>query len=137
MQLTVRRGLLLQGRNQAELVECRWTQVVDQAANVSHRCLHLLLQVGEELIGSGRIVLEQVASGVEPQREAGECGTEFVVQVAPQTTTLLLMLRDEPCASPLEIRGEAHGMCSHARLMSNLLKQAVISGTERFIRGTW
>ena len=78
MELAVRRGLLLEGRDQAKFVERRGTQVVDQAANVNHRCLHLQLQVGEEPVGSGGILLEQVAGRVEPKREARKCRTKFV-----------------------------------------------------------
>src|SRR6266699_1741947 len=130
-------SLLAQGRYEAELVQRGWTHVVDQAADVSNRCLHVELQLGEELISSVRIVLEQVAGGVEPKREAGECRTEFVVQVASQAPTLLLASRDEPFARPLEISGEPNGVCGHPSLISNLLEQPVIGSGERFIRDTW
>src|SRR5207342_1591492 len=88
-------AVLAERRQEAELVERGGTQAVDQPAD---------LVDGGRGVGPQRA--EQVAGGVGGVRDAGQGGTEAVVQVVPEAAPVVLDGRHHTLARVLEVGRE-------------------------------
>ena len=110
------RGMLAQRTHQAELVEGRRAQLVDQAPDVGDRVLHLGAQIDEQLFGVLGIVGDGAAGSVQTQDGGGQRRAEPVVQVATDPTAFLLAGRDQSLPRVLEVGGQTDGVHRHAGL---------------------
>lgn len=102
---------LLDGGEQAELVEDRRAEVVDEPADVRDATLHLADQPVEDLLGSRGILPDEAADDVELERHPGKRRPQAVVKVAPYPATLLLACQHEALDRLGQARRPADGQC--------------------------
>ncbi len=88
-------GALPQRADQAELVQRRWSQIVDKTTYVGNRGARVGAQGGEELVRSGRIDRDKVGGRVGGERDAGQRRAEAVVEVAAEPAAFLFARGDE------------------------------------------
>jgi hypothetical protein len=69
------RGTLAQGAEEAEVVERRRPEPVDQATDVDDGILSIRLQVEQQLLGGVWVSPHELADGVDRERLAGELGS--------------------------------------------------------------
>jgi len=79
--ITGLQGQLTQRGNEAQFIQGGWSQCVNQAANIGNGGLGLARQVRKQRIGQ-RVVCQAVAGGLQFQGQAGQLGTQAVMQVA-------------------------------------------------------
>jgi hypothetical protein len=123
-------GLFADCRHEAQLVECWRAQVVDEPAHVGYRALGLPVEAVEQNVGGVRVAPQQVPCGGDAQRDAGEQGTQTVVQVTPQAPALLLPRRDQPFPGLLQVGGQTHGVGRHAELAGDAVEQLPFGARE-------
>jgi hypothetical protein len=125
---------------EAEGVERRRPERVDEVANVRDGGLGALDEVGQQLLCTFGMGGNEVPCGLCGHRQAGELWPEPVVQVAPEAPPLLLASRDQPLARALKVGGEpqglvgeAHRMDGHADLVREVLKELPVRRSERLV----
>ena len=93
-------GVLAQGADQAQTVQCGRSQVVDEAAHVVDGGGGLGAQLGKDRHGPLRLGRRQPPGGVDLEYHPGQRRAEAVVQVAAQPAALLLARGDEALPRP-------------------------------------
>jgi hypothetical protein len=88
-------SLLTNGSNQAEFVESRRAQFVDQATNIGDDHPQGCAPLPHQCIGGAGVLWDQLTNRPGLQIEGGERGTQTIVQVAPQAAPFLLTSRDQ------------------------------------------
>ena len=99
-------GQPLQRADQAELVQRRRPQPVDQPADVGDRRAQLAAQLAGQRLGRRRVAGDQAAQHAGLHGQPGQLRAEPVVQVAAQPPPLLLAGGDQPLAGALQVGGE-------------------------------
>ena len=124
-------GPLAERGHETELVECRWSQSVDQPAYLGDLVPCLLGQLPDEVGRLGRVLGDQVAGGVEPHRHRGQRRPEPVVQVATHAAPLLLAGRDQVLPRQLELAVDGDRLGQRTDLAADVLQQPPVAGPER------
>src|SRR5438876_421862 len=86
----VLRHLLLYGRQQAQLVESRRTERIDQATNIGNRLLCMGGGIGQQLFCCIGVLAQQLLDCGQCKCLARELRTQSIVQIPPQTSPFLL-----------------------------------------------
>jgi hypothetical protein len=124
---TVARREPAQRRDEAELVERRRTQPVDQPADVADERPDLLGRGREQRVGAREIRSREIPRRVDREREPGKSRTEPVVEVAADSSPLLFAKPDEACASGLELVRELDRMDGAGDLRSEIGDQPFVT----------
>src|SRR5829696_7583030 len=111
----VLRSTLAQSAQEAEIVERRRPEPVDQAPDVGDGILGVRLQLEQQPLGGVRVAPHERADGVDRERLAGELGPQTIMQVAPETTTFFFTCLHKAFARALQVGGEPHRLISHER----------------------
>ena len=122
--------LLADGREEPQVVERGGPETVNQAPDVAHGVLRLVLEAREQRLCVLRFAPDQLASRVEPEGQARERGAKAVVQIPPQAPPLFLSGRDEPLAGALQVGRQPHGVHGDLGLPGEVLKQPAVGGRE-------
>src|SRR4051812_20585811 len=96
-------GQLGKRLGQAQVVECRGAQVVHDASYVAYRALHLFPQSLRQLSRRRIRSVGEVTHALELKGDRGELRPETVVQVASQSTPLLLASDDDSLARQTQV----------------------------------
>ncbi len=120
-------GLLLQCRLEAEVVERRRAQVVDQAPYVVQRLAHLGAGQPDQLARPLGVRLDRVAGRVEPHRHAPERRPEPVVQVAADPPPVVLPAEHQPLPALLHLGGEQAAAHRDRRLPDQVDQQPLVA----------
>lgn len=84
------RGLFAEGGDQAEFVEGGGSKVVDEPPDVGHAVLGVDQCLIQQPFGGGRVLVQQVAGRLDAEGDAGQGGSETVMQVAVEPAAFLL-----------------------------------------------
>jgi hypothetical protein len=84
--------------DEPELVECRWTQPVDEPTDVGDRGFDARRRSVEQLVAGCWVAGQHASCGFDHQDRAGERRPEAVVQVAAESPPLFFARGDEPLA---------------------------------------
>ena len=123
-------GSLAQCGDEAELVECRRPQPVDEPAHLGDLLAGLLGELTDQVLGLGRVVGDQVAGRLEPHRQRGQRRSEPVVQVAAHPAALLLAGGDDVLPGPLQVAVDRDRLDERAHLGADVLEQPTVGGAE-------
>ena len=113
--------------SEAQLVERRRAQTVDQAANVSDHRLHLRGRRDQQRIGSPEIRRRQIANGLERERQPGERRAEAVVEIAPDPPPFLLAQLDDALPRRLQLVRELDRVDSRSDLRRQVGDQPFVA----------
>ena len=131
---TVPGSLFADGTDQPQLVESRWTQFIDQAADVSDDRTQGGAPLRYERIRSSRILWDERPNCTCLQVEGSECRTQTIMQITAQAAAFLLPCRDQALTGMLQITGQPYRVCCQTCMTSQFIQQTFVSGGESFTR---
>ena len=116
-------GLLAEGAEEAELVQRRRPQLVDEAADVRDHVLRLVPEAYELLVDGGGVAFDEGGGRVQLERDSGERRAEAVVEVTPETPPFFLAGGDDSFARALQGKGERDCVGGDAGLAGEVAEQ--------------
>ena len=81
--------------HQAELVQCRRAESLDQPPDLADVLARLVGEARDQVGCLVGVVADQVGRRLQPHREGRQGGSQSVVQVAAEAATFFLACRDE------------------------------------------
>jgi hypothetical protein len=115
---------------QAELVDGRWAQAVDDPPDLRHGLPERSAQCGQPFVGRAPAG-EQRLHGVDLEPQPGERGAEPVVQVVAQPPALLLPGEHELFLGAAQVLHERRGVHHSADLVGEGRHQVLLRGSQR------
>ena len=123
-------GLLPKCGDQAELVQRRRSQVVDDSAYVVDGPGRFALELVDKALGLNRVALDQARGDIEPEGDTGEGGSETIMQVPADPTPFLLASLDQLTSRSAECIGEPDGIDRGTGRAGQVGQQRGVAGRE-------
>lgn len=116
---------------QGELVYARRPQAVDQAPDFADGGPDLAIQARGRALGGLQVERDQIGYRACLQGQAGQSGSEAVVQVAAQPPPLFFSRSDQPHPGTLKVAGQRRGVHRRADLAGEIAQQAGVARGNR------
>jgi len=126
--LLSRDGMFTNSRDQAKFIEHRWTQGIDQAADIGNGRANLPFERLQQCYCFLGLLSHQVAGGIDTLGQAGQGGTKSIMEIAAQPAALFLPGRDQSFARTLEIDGQLDGVDDIPALRFARAERAAVPG---------
>ncbi len=108
--LLSRDSMFTNSRDQAKFIEHRWTQGIDQAADIGNGRANLPFERLQQCYCFLGLLSHQVAGGIDTLGQAGQGGTKSIMEIAAQGAA-----GQSDCATGGSRRGSTQGECRPGR----------------------